>query len=192
MTISVEIGGKAALVVGPAGRLADGIVAALARNGAAASRSETAETARPLDILVLAATDPGLDAEHAESMCRAAFATMREGGRIIIVASALGLIPAREEAAESVRGAGLLALARTLAMEFAGRRIAVNAVAVGPVEGGAGISARMLSHVPLKRGARPDEVAAAVLFLADPANAYMTGHVLTVDGGWTAGFARDF
>lgn len=77
-------------------------------------------------------------------------------------------------------------------MEFAVRRIAVNAVAVGPIEGDAGISARMISHVPLKRGARPDEVATAVLFLADPDNVYMTGHILTVDGGWTAGFARDF
>ena len=77
-------------------------------------------------------------------------------------------------------------------MEFAARRIAVNAVAVGPVEGNAGISARMISHVPLHRGARPDEVSPAGLFLADPENAYMTGHVLTVDGGWTAGFARDF
>ena len=111
---------------------------------------------------------------------------------MIIVASALGLVAARGEASESVRAAGLFALARTLAMEFAVRRIAVNAAAVGPIDGDDGISARMISHVPLKRSARLDEVATAVLFLADPDNAYMTGHVLAVDGGWTAGFARDF
>lgn len=51
---------------------------------------------------------------------------------------------------------------------------------------------RMLDHVPLGRPATTDEIAVAALFLADPENSYMNGHVLTVDGGWTAGYARDF
>ncbi len=191
VTIKVEVGGKKALVVGSAGPLVDEIVAALERNGAIV-QPEKCNEGPPIDILVAVATDPILDAASAEALCREVFSGMSEDGRMVIVTSALGLVPAREEAAESVRAAGILALARTLAMEFAVRRIAVNAVAVGPIEGDAGISARMISHVPLKRGARPDEVATAVLFLADPDNVYMTGHILTVDGGWTAGFARDF
>jgi hypothetical protein len=192
VTIRVEIDGKRAVVAGCAGPLADEIAAALDRNGAVVRRAENRNEGAPLDILVIVANRSVFDAATTEALCRDAFASMGDGGRIVIVASALGLVAAREEAAESVRAAGLLALARTLAMEFAPRRIAVNAVAVGPIDGDAGISARMISHVPLKRGAHLDEVATAVLFLADPDNAYMTGHVLTVDGGWTAGFARDF
>jgi NAD(P)-dependent dehydrogenase (short-subunit alcohol dehydrogenase family) len=51
---------------------------------------------------------------------------------------------------------------------------------------------RMLDHVPLGRPATTDEIAVAVIFLADPENTYTNGHILTVDGGWTAGYARDF
>jgi len=191
VTFTVDIGAKLAVVVGPGGPLCDSIIAALERNGALVPRPEIEGGATP-DILVLIAAERGADAAGAEVLCRDAFVRMNAGGRMVIVASALGLVPAREEATESVRAAGLLAVAKTLAMEFAVRGIAVNAVAVGPVEGDTGISTRMISHVPLRRGARPEEVATAVLFLADPANSYMTGHVLTVDGGWTAGFARDF
>ena len=50
----------------------------------------------------------------------------------------------------------------------------------------------MLDHVPLGRPATVDEIAVAALFLADPENTYTNGHVLVVDGGWTAGYARDF
>jgi enoyl-[acyl-carrier-protein] reductase (NADH) len=192
VTITAEIGGKSALVVGPAGPLGDQIAWALERNGAVVRRAGDGDGEVVSDILVLVATAPAFDAASAETILREAFMRMPEGSRVIIVASALGLVAARGEAVESVRAAGLLALTRTLAMEFAVRRIAVNAAAVGSIDGDDGISARMISHVPLKRGARLDEVAAAVLFLADPDNAYMTGHVLAVDGGWTAGFARDF
>jgi NAD(P)-dependent dehydrogenase (short-subunit alcohol dehydrogenase family) len=52
---------------------------------------------------------------------------------------------------------------------------------------------RLLDHIPLGRPARTDEIAHAALFLAAPESAYITGSVITVDGGWTAGgFARDF
>jgi 3-oxoacyl-[acyl-carrier protein] reductase len=51
---------------------------------------------------------------------------------------------------------------------------------------------QMLAHIPLGRPAETREIAVAALFLADPENSYMNGHILTVDGGWTAGYARDF
>jgi NAD(P)-dependent dehydrogenase (short-subunit alcohol dehydrogenase family) len=50
----------------------------------------------------------------------------------------------------------------------------------------------MLDHVPLGRPATVDEIAVGCLFLADPENSYMNGHILTIDGGWTAGYSRDF
>ena len=49
-----------------------------------------------------------------------------------------------------------------------------------------------MDHVPLARPATTDEIAVGVLFLADPENSYMNGHILTIDGGWTAGYHRDF
>jgi len=49
-----------------------------------------------------------------------------------------------------------------------------------------------MSHIPLARPASTQEIAHAALFLAAPESSYITGHVLPVDGGWTAGFARDF
>ena len=51
---------------------------------------------------------------------------------------------------------------------------------------------QMLDHVPLGRPATTNEIAVAALFLADPENSYMNGHILVVDGGWTAGYHRDF
>ena len=51
---------------------------------------------------------------------------------------------------------------------------------------------QMLAHVPLGRPGTTDEIAVAVLFLADPENSYTNGHILAVDGGWTAGYLREF
>jgi NAD(P)-dependent dehydrogenase (short-subunit alcohol dehydrogenase family) len=51
---------------------------------------------------------------------------------------------------------------------------------------------QMLAHVPLGRPGTPDEIAVAVLFLADPENSYTHGHIIAVDGGWIAGYAREF
>ena len=51
---------------------------------------------------------------------------------------------------------------------------------------------QMIAHIPLGRPAETREIAVAALFLADPENSYMNGHMLTVDGGWTAGYAREF
>jgi NAD(P)-dependent dehydrogenase (short-subunit alcohol dehydrogenase family) len=126
-------------------------------------------------------------------------------GRIINVASIAGLVPLRLQCAYVAAKAGVVNLTRAMALELGPHGILVNAVAPGSTltegtrklfYGDDGLFRdsvrRMLDHVPLGRPATTDEIAVAVLFLADPENSYTNGHVLTVDGGWTAGYTRDF
>jgi NAD(P)-dependent dehydrogenase (short-subunit alcohol dehydrogenase family) len=138
---------------------------------------------------------------------RAAARVMRGqgGGRIINIASIVGLVPLRLQCAFVAAKAGVVNLTRAMALELGPHGILVNGIAPGSTltegtrqlfygEGGKFRDSvqRMLDHVPLGRPATTDEIAVAALFLADPENSYMNGHVLTVDGGWTAGYARDF
>ena len=101
--------------------------------------------------------------------------------------------------------AGVVNLTKAMALELGPHGILVNGIAPGSTltEGtrqlfyGEGGSFRdsvkqMLAHIPLGRPAETREIAVAALFLADPENSYMNGHILTVDGGWTAGYAREF
>src|SRR5438105_14897209 len=126
-------------------------------------------------------------------------------GRIINIASIAGLVPLRLQCAYVAAKAGVVNLTRAMATELGPYGILVNAIAPGSTltegtrqlfygEGGKYREhvQRMLDHVPLGRPGTTDEIAVAALFLADPENSYMTGHVLTVDGGWTAGYAREF
>ena len=126
-------------------------------------------------------------------------------GRIINIASIVGLVPLRLQCAFVAAKAGVVNLTRAMALELGPHGILVNGIAPGSTltegtrqlfygEGGKFRDnvQRMLDHVPLGRPATTDEIAVAALFLADPENSYMNGHILTVDGGWTAGYARDF
>ena len=132
---------------------------------------------------------------------------MREqkSGRIINIASIAGLVPLRLQCAFIAAKAGVVNLTRGMALELGPQGILVNGIAPGSTltegtkqlfygEGGAFRDSvqRMLDHVPLARPGTVDEIAVAALFLADPENSYMNGHVLVVDGGWTAGYTRDF
>jgi 3-oxoacyl-[acyl-carrier protein] reductase len=84
--------------------------------------------------------------------------------------------------------AGLLALTKTVAVEVARRGITVNAVAPGWIDTGmtAEVSKELLAAVPARRAGTPEEVAACVRFLASEDASYVTGAVLTVDGGLAA------
>ena len=78
-------------------------------------------------------------------------------------------------------------------MEF-GPKVLVNAVGFGAVEDETMVSGdkAMLSHTPVGRAGCIEEAVAAVLFFCDPLNTYTTGQMLGVDGGWTAGYGRNF
>ncbi len=115
---------------------------------------------------------------------------MRERwGRIINISSVVGEVGNPGQANYVASKAGLIGLTKSIAQEMGSRNITVNAVAPGFVETDMthGLSeelkAKMLANIPLKRIGRPEDVAAAVRFLASEEAGYITGHVLDVNGG---------
>jgi NAD(P)-dependent dehydrogenase (short-subunit alcohol dehydrogenase family) len=140
-------------------------------------------------------------------MSREAAQVMKKqgGGRIINIASIVGLVPLRLQCAYVAAKAGVVNLTKAMALELGPAGILVNGIAPGSTltEGTKHLFygpdaqfkqsvQQMLAHVPLGRPGTTDEIAVAALFLADPENTYVHGHILTVDGGWTAGYAREF
>ena len=120
---------------------------------------------------------------------------MPAGGRMILVASQLGSAAQPGRAPYCASKAGVLQLARVLALELADRQIRVNSLSPGPTwtdrlgrffADREAAEASLAPDVPLGRLAEPEEIAAAALLLADPACGYVTGADLVVDGGYLA------
>ncbi len=109
-------------------------------------------------------------------------------GRIINISSVVGLRANPGQANYAAAKAGLIALTKTAAIEVARRGITINAVAPGWIDTDmtADVSKELLAAVPAKRAGTPEEVAACVRFLASEQASYVTGAVLSVDGGLAA------
>ncbi len=127
----------------------------------------------------------------------------RRRGVIINIGSVAGLVPLRLQSAFDAAKAGVLNFTRCHAVELGQYGIRVNAIAPGSTlsEGtkelfynpeSKQLADSLLSHVPLGRPGEPEDIANAALYLASDDAKYVTGHVLVVDGGWTAGFVRDW
>ena len=115
-------------------------------------------------------------------------------GAIVNVSSVAGLLGIADRAAYNASKHGLIGLTRTLAAEWGGRGVRVNAVCPGWVKtemdvadmgSGAYTDADIQGRVPMARFASPDDIAQAIAFLCDPQkSAFVNGHALSVDGGW--------
>ena len=172
------------------------------------SIKEAFAKAGPVDILVnnAAVTKDGLalrmkkddwDSVLATNLTGAFLATQQvmqgmmkqRWGRIINISSIVGETGNPGQANYVASKAGLIGLTKSLAQEIASRNITVNAIAPGFIETDmtAALSdelkQNMLGHIPLKRFGKPEDVAAAVKFLASEEAGYITGAVLNVNGG---------
>ncbi len=126
--------------------------------------------------------------DSAYYVSRAAIPAMREAGwgRIVMVASVTGPVMAmRAESAYAAAKAGIVGLARSLAVDFAADGITVNAVAPGWISTGSQTAHEREQglRTPMRRSATADEVASAIAWLCTPGAAYTTGQCLVVDGG---------
>jgi 3-oxoacyl-[acyl-carrier protein] reductase len=122
--------------------------------------------------------------------CKFGADILRDGGRIVNIASVAGLVGIFGQANYAAAKAGVIGLTRVLSKELAKRGITVNAVAPGVVETAMmgeiqeSMRAEYLKAIPVGRFAQPADVSNAVLFLSAAESGYITGQVLPVTGGW--------
>lgn len=187
--MQIDLKGHTVALLGDINPIATAALDALLANGA--SKSDV-----PDMLIVSLPLIPTADLDPMPLLARARQSAERmaagSGGRILFLASAIAGMPMRRHTDYSVAMAAVLAGTRGLAMEF-GPKVLVNALGAGAI--GEPLTAgdeAMLSHASLKRTGTLEEITDTVLFFFDPLNTYTTGQLLSVDGGWTAGYGRHF
>lgn len=129
----------------------------------------------------------------------------RRSGAVVNIASITGIVPLRLQSPYIAAKAAVINLTRGMAIELATEGVRVNGVAPGscateawhawmndPLSQTDGLLEKQVATIPMKRPGTPREMAQGVAFLASDAASYITGHTLVIDGGWTAGYARDW
>lgn len=135
--------------------------------------------------------------------CKAEAAQMvkQQSGVIINIASIAGVVPLRLQIGFVAAKAAVIKITEAMASELGPQGVRVNTVSPGStlVQGtrqlfynNKEVAERLLSFIPLRRPGETNDIADAVLYLASDNAAYVNGHNLIVDGGWTCGFSRDF
>ena len=146
----------------------------------------------------------GIDLDGLFFMTRRALEPMLaagRGGRVINIASVVGLTAMRLQSPFVAAKAGMVHLTRSMALELGPKGILANAIAPGSIMteatkalfyGSDGMfqakTQAFMEHIPLGRPGTPEEIGEAVLFLSAPESSYINGQILAVDGGWTAGY----
>jgi len=122
--------------------------------------------------------------------CKQSLEILRDGGRIVNIASIAGVFPFHGQSNYAAAKAGVIALTKVLSKELARRGITANAIAPGIIETSMlgelkpEVRADYEKQIPVGRVGRPEDVANAVLFLSSEESGYITGQVLPVTGGW--------
>jgi NAD(P)-dependent dehydrogenase (short-subunit alcohol dehydrogenase family) len=192
--MEIDLAGAGVAIEGERNPIAEAAFASLLANGGHLAEAAVADILLISCPLLPQAADADVpDKLRSARRSAAAMAERGSGGRIVFLLSAVAGMPMRRQPAFSADMAGFMAGVRTLAMEF-GPKVLVNAVGFGLFTNESMISGdeAQLSHIPLGRPGTFAEAVAPVLFLCDPMNSYTTGQLLSVDGGWTAGYGRNF
>ena len=187
----VDLKGRRAVVLGEVNAVSTALSEALAANGALSAADDVADLG-VVSLPLLPAADVNIDSLLDATQRLADGMAARGVGRILLLVSAIAVMPMRRHPEFSRRIAGAIPAVRSLAMRH-GESVVVNALALGafgqPAVAG---DEAMLSHVPLGRTGSIEEAVGAALYLLDPRNSYTTGQVLVADGGWSVGYGRSF